>query len=84
MSEGYQGIPASDRWGCLAAAIVGIPTFLLLVFVDALGDCTAEADGSTFCQKGFLKMVLLPTIIIMAVVFVGIRTLIRARKSNDR
>jgi len=73
MSDGYQGLPASDKWGCLAAAMVGIPIFLLLRFIDALGDCTPEIDGSMIYQKGFLKMVLLPTLIITGTVFIGVR-----------
>ena len=80
MSDGYQGLPTGDKWGCVTAALVGIPLFCFLLMLDALGDCAPD----TSCRKGFLVMVLLPAILIAGIVFAGVRAIIRSRKSNDR
>jgi hypothetical protein len=53
--ESYNGrMSRAARWGVLAAAVVGLPTFAFLLMLDALSDC---APG-TACRKGFLLMVL--------------------------
>ena len=62
MSEGgYKGgTTVEGRWGCIASAILGIPIFMFLLLVDALGDCVPD----TMCKKGFLTQVLLPTAVV--------------------
>ena len=58
--ESYEGgLSRADKWGCVAASVVGLPIFAALLFVDALGDCAPDAP----CRKGFLLMVLLPSLI---------------------
>lgn len=52
------------KWGCLSAALLGIPMFAFLLLVDALGDCAPEVA----CRKGFLQYVLLPSAVIAAIV----------------
>lgn len=79
MSEGYQGLPKSDKWGCLMAAVLGVPVFLFLLGLDALGDCKPD----TTCQKGFLMMVLMPSLIIAGVVFWSVRTIVRRRHDDS-
>lgn len=71
MSEGgYKGgATVEGRWGCIASAFFGVPVFLFLLLVDALGDCAPD----TVCKKGFLTQVLLPT----AAVAVGVGLLVR-------
>ena len=77
MDQGYQGLPKSDRWGCLAAALVGIPVSLLLLGVDALGDCPPD----TSCRKGFLLMVLAPSMLLTLLTFWTVRAV--ARRGNE-
>ena len=51
--ESYEGgLSRADKWGCVAASVVGLPIFAALLFVDALGDCAPDAP----CRKGFLLM----------------------------
>lgn len=69
-------MPKSDKWGCLAAALVGVPVFLFFLGMDALGDCATDAS----CRKGFLLMVLVPSSMVTLLVFGDVRRL--ARKSN--
>lgn len=45
------------KWGCFAAALIGLPVFAFLFLLDALGDCAPDLP----CEKGFLSEVLLPT-----------------------
>lgn len=80
MKDGYQGLPKSDKWGCIAAAFIGIPVFLFLLGLDALGDCAPDPD----CHKGFFSMVLLPSAIVAAAAFAAIRALLRRRDSDER
>ncbi|NML07460.1 hypothetical protein [Sphingomonas sp. G-3-2-10] len=55
---GYNGgLTVEGRWGCIAAASLGVPAFMFLLLADALGDC---APG-TACKKGFLTQVALPS-----------------------
>jgi len=59
--ESYDGqMSRAAKWGVLAAAVVGLPTFAFLLMLDALGDCAP----ATACHKGFLLMVLAPTVAI--------------------
>jgi hypothetical protein len=53
------GLSRADRWGCTAAFIVGLLVFAPLLIVDAIGDCAPD----TSCRKGFLLMVLLPSLV---------------------
>jgi len=65
----YKGgrTPAS-RWGCAAAALIGAPVFLMLIFVEAVGDCAPD----TRCSKGFWGNVALPTAIVAIVVGISV------------
>jgi hypothetical protein len=73
MSNGHQGLPRSERWGCLAGLLIGGSAFLFLLGLDALGDCAPDPS----CRKGFLMMVLLPSSIVTALTFLTLRWLIR-------
>jgi hypothetical protein len=77
---GYNGGSTSGgRWGCGLAAIIGAPLFFFLLLADALGDCAPD----TVCHKGFLSMVVLPTILIAAPVGLLTRWLVNRRSKND-
>jgi hypothetical protein len=63
--ESYDGRTSrAETWGVLAGGVVGLPTFAFLLTIDALGDC---APG-TACRKGFLLMVLAPTVLVASAV----------------
>lgn len=68
------------KWGCLAAAVVAAPLFLILIIIDALGDCEAGTD----CHKGFLRYVALPTLIVGLAIGLGVRGAVNWLKRNDR
>jgi len=81
MSDGgYNGGATPEgRWGCVASAVLGVPVFMFLLIVDALGDCVPD----TACKKGFLTQVLLHS----AVIAVGVGLLVcwavkTARRNN--
>ena len=76
MSEsGYiGGSTIEGRWGCIASAVLGVPIFLFLLIVDALGDCAPD----TACKKGFLTQVLLPSVVIAIGVGLLVRWAIKA------
>lgn len=57
-------VSRATKWGCAAAAIVGLPLFAFLLAMDALGDC----EPGTACRKGFLLMVLAPSVLIAGAV----------------
>ncbi|GAA4009043.1 hypothetical protein GCM10022280_02300 [Sphingomonas swuensis] len=79
MSERYEGgLDRADRWGCGVAMVVGVPLFAFLVLLDALGDCAPDAA----CRRGFLLMVLVPTLLIAGAAGLGIRHLIRRREGE--
>lgn len=80
MSDDYQGLPKSDKWGCIVAALLSLPAFLFLLGLDALGDCAPD----TGCRKGFLAMVLIPSVVIAAAAFWLTRMFLRARHIDDR
>ena len=79
MDRGYQGLPKSDKRGCIVAALVGFPLFLFLLGMDALGDCAPD----TSCRKGFLLMALAPSLLVSLLVFAGVRTLARRGDSDN-
>lgn len=79
MSDGYQGLPKDDKWGCLVAALIGFPVFVFLTMLDALGDCAPDPD----CKKGFFSMVLVPSLIVTALVFGGVKAIVRLLQSRD-
>lgn len=54
------GLNRADKWGCATALIVGLLVFAPLLVMDALGDCAPD----TPCRKGFLLMVLLPSLVV--------------------
>jgi hypothetical protein len=77
--ESYDGgISRAAKWAVVAAAAVGLPTFALLLMLDALGDCEPGSD----CYKGFLPMVLAPSALLA--VLVGLLVWFLARKLGDR
>jgi len=81
MTEGKYtgGTTVAGRWGCIAAALLGVPIFLLLLVADALGDC---APGTT-CQKGFVTQVLLPSAAIAICVGLLVRWAVKTAKDNS-
>jgi hypothetical protein len=78
MSEGgYKGGPTVEsRWGCIASAVIGVPVFMFLLGLDALGDC---APGPA-CKHGFLTRVLLPSVIIAVGVGLLVRWAVKAAR----
>lgn len=80
MSDGYQGLSSPEKWGCISAAAVGVPIFLFLLGADALGDCAPDTN----CRKGFLLMVLIPSVIVTAVAFLVVRSLLGWLRKRDR
>jgi hypothetical protein len=79
MDDGYQGLPRSDKWSCLVAALVGGPVFLFLLGMDALGDCAPD----TSCRKGFWLMVFAPSLLVTLLVFAGVRAIVRRNSGGD-
>lgn len=74
---GYNGgATIEGRWGCIASAALGVPVFVFLLLVDALGDCAPD----TACKKGFLAPVLLPS----AVIAIGVGLLVRCAVKTAR
>lgn len=71
-SEYQSGTTAGSKWGCAAAAIIGVPFFCFLTLVDALGDCVPDVD----CKKGFLPFVMAPTVVVAAVLFFLVRLIV--------
>ncbi|PHQ64318.1 MAG: hypothetical protein COC10_01565 [Sphingobium sp.] len=82
MSEGdYRGgSTVGGRWGCIASVILGVPVFLFLLIVDAMGDCVPD----TACRKGFLTQVLLPSMIVALCVGLLVRWAVGAARDADR
>lgn len=74
--ENYEGLDAGERWGCGVSGLLGAVCFMFLLSLDALGDCAPD----TRCTKGFLTNVLLPTLLLTAAVFFGLRWLVSARR----
>jgi hypothetical protein len=80
MSEGgYRGgATVEGRWGCTASAVLGVPVFMFLLLVEALGDCAPD----TACKKGFLIQVLLPTVVIAVGAGLLVRWAVKAARRN--
>jgi hypothetical protein len=78
MTDRYQPRSLESRWGCAAAALIFVPVFVMLLFVDAVGDCAA----GTSCRKGFLMMVMLPSGSLALLIFIIVRTVVRAIRSH--
>jgi len=77
--DGYQGgSTVGGRCGCGIAALIGGPIFFFLFMVDALGDCAPDAE----CHKGFLSMVLLPTVLVAMPIGLGVRWLVNRIARN--
>ena len=81
MSEGgYKGgATVEGRLGCIASAVLGVPVFMFLLLVDALGDCAPD----TACKKGFLTQVLLPTAVSAIGVGLLVRWVVKAARRNN-
>jgi hypothetical protein len=74
--DSYNGLAGGEKWGCAVAALVAVPLFLFLLAVDAVGDCAPDSG----CTKGFWTNVLLPSAMIVTLIFFGVRWAIgRAR-----
>ena len=72
-ANGYEGGPTGGgKWGCAAAAIIGVPVGFFLMLVDALGDCMPDIS----CSKGFWTHAALPTLIIAVIVGLPVRWLV--------
>lgn len=61
------------RMGCAAAAVFGLPVFIFLLLNDALGDCAPD----TICRKGFLPMVLIPSVVIASIMGLTVGFLVK-------
>lgn len=73
------GTSAGSKWGCLGAALIGVPMFMFLLVGEALGDCI-EGDE---CKNGFVFGVLLPFAAIAGLVFFLIRWAISEARRNN-
>ncbi len=80
MSEGgYKGgTTVEGRWGCIAAAALGVPIFMFLTLVETLGDCAPDIA----CKKGFLTQVLMPTAAIAIGVGLFVRWAVKTARRN--
>jgi hypothetical protein len=78
--NGYQGPGRGERWGCAIAAVIGIPAFIFLLLLDALGDCAPD----TACSKGFLTNVLLPSVAVPLGTFLIVRGAFNNGRLNRR
>lgn len=79
--SGYRGgTTPGGKWGCAFAALAGAPLFFFLVLMEALGDCVPDAA----CHKGFLLMVVLPTILIATPIGLVVRWLVNRRWGDGR
>jgi hypothetical protein len=78
MDGRYNGPAAPEKWGCAAAAVVGVPLFLFLLLSDALGDC----EPSPTCHHGFMRMVLAPSVVAITLLFLATRAIVRRWKSD--
>lgn len=70
--DSYEGLSRGQRWGCIAALLIGASLFLFLSFIDALGDCAPDIP----CRKGLWSYVLLPSIALSAIVFFVVRWIV--------
>lgn len=78
--SGYKGgATVEGRWACIASAVLGVPVFMFLLIVDALGDCVPD----TACKKGFLTQVLLPSAVIAISVGLLVRWAVKTAKRNN-
>jgi hypothetical protein len=73
--ESYGGLSQGDRWGCALALSLGAITFLILAYVDALGDCPPDV----VCKKGLWLYVVIPSISFSIVIFLLVRWLVNRR-----
>jgi hypothetical protein len=71
---------AEARWGCIASAMLGVPVFMFLLVVDALGDCVPD----TACKKGFLTQVFIPTVLVTLGIGLLLRWAVKTAKENRR
>jgi len=76
---GYKGGPTPEgKFGCLIGSLIGIPTGICLLLVDALGDCVPDGP----CHHGFLLNVLLPSVGIAVVVGLAAWWIAKAYRRN--
>ena len=63
--DGYKGrATAEGKFGCLVGSLIGVPTGICLLLVDALGDCVPDGP----CHHAFLLNMLLASVAITVVV----------------
>ncbi len=77
--DGYKdGLTPEGKFGCLTGSLIGIPTGICLLFVDALGDCVPDGP----CHHGFLLNVLFPSVGIAVVVGLAAWWVAKAYRRN--
>jgi hypothetical protein len=80
MRTGYRKLSKGTKWGFMAAILIGVPLFLFLIMMDALGDCAPDTD----CRKGFLSVVFLPALLVTIPIFMVVRVAINGAWNHDR
>jgi len=78
MSDGYQGLGSEERNGCLAAAIAGIVTFVILDLGRVLGDPAPGTEDAWWRHIPFF----VPTLIVVSVTFFIVRALSKPDKPD--
>ncbi len=74
MAEGGYKSPATvgGKVGCVAAALVGIPIFIVLLMVAAMGDCISGEP----CPSTSMLLIVLPPAAVAGMVGLAVRWLI--------
>lgn len=76
----YQsGATVGGKWGCVASVIATLPIFILLLIVDALGDCAPDIQ----CGKGVWTHVFLSSTLVAIVVGLGVRWIVNRVRPKD-
>lgn len=78
MSDGYQGLRAKDRIGCLLTAIAGLLAFVFLDFGRVFGDPAPGTEDAWWREVPFF----VPTLIVAATTFLVVRLVSKHGKSD--
>ncbi len=77
---GYRGgATPGGKWGCAAAALIGVPLFFWLTLINSLGDCAPDAA----CHGSFWTEAVLPTALVAGIVGLSVRWLVNRKHGDD-
>jgi hypothetical protein len=79
MSDGYESLGRDTRGGCMFAAAAGFVA-LILDFSRFFGDPVPGAEDLWWRNIPFF----VPTLIVVAITFLGVRAIIKRSNSDDR